>query len=84
MRSVVCLDRGCLVNSMVYSVGSLASRGTGMIEPDGDLTVSVAIRAIEQQASYLVLGLGSGLVADSVLQDGRREYLLKGQFAGIS
>lgn len=56
----------------------------GLIEPDGDLTLSVAIRTIEQQASNLVLGLGSGLVADSVLQDEWQECLLKGKFAGIS
>ena len=56
----------------------------GLIEPDGDLTLSVAIRTIEQQASNLVLGLGSGLVADSVLLDEWQECLLKGKFAGIS
>ena len=55
-----------------------------VVEPVEDLTLSVAIRTIEQQASNLILGLRSGLVADSVLQDGRRECLVKGQFAGIS
>ena len=38
----------------------------------------------KQQASNLVLGLGSGLVADSVLQDEWQECLLKGKFSGIS
>ena len=38
----------------------------------------------KQQASNLVLGLGSGLVADSVLLDEWQECLLKGKFAGIS
>ena len=69
---------------MVNSVGSLAAGSTGLIEPVEDLTLSVAIRTIEQQASNLILGLRSGLVAHSVLQDGRRECLVKGQFAGIS
>lgn len=80
MHPVACLDRGF---SSQFDC-SLAAGSTGLIEPDGDLTLSLPIRAIEQQASNLVLGLGSGLVADSVLQDGRQECLLKGQPAGIS
>ncbi len=55
----------------------------GLIEPSGDLTLSVAIRTIEQTATSVVLGLGSGLVADSVLDDEWQECLLKGRFAGV-
>lgn len=55
----------------------------GLIEPDGDLTLSVAIRTIEQTDTTVVLGLGSGLVADSVLDDEWNECILKGKFAGI-
>ena len=54
---------------MVNSVGSRVARITGLIEPDDDFTLSVAIRTIEQKASNPSLGLGSGLVADSVLPD---------------
>jgi anthranilate/para-aminobenzoate synthase component I len=55
----------------------------GLIEPSGDLTLSVAIRTIEQTDTSVVLGLGSGLVADSVLDGEWQECLLKGRFAGV-
>ena len=84
MHPVACLDRGFSSQFDGEFGCSLVAGSTGLIEPDGDRTLSVAIRAIEQQASNLVLGLRSGLVADSVLQNGRQECLLKGQFAGIS
>ena len=84
MHPVDCLDRGFSSQFDGEFGCSLAARSTGLIEPDGGLTLSVAIRTIEQQASNLVLGLRSGLVADSVLQDGRQECLLKGQSAGSS
>ena len=84
MHPVACLDREFSSQFDGEFGCSLAARSTGLIEPDGDLTLSVAIRAIEQQVSNLVLGLGSGLVPDSVLQDGRQECLSKGQPAGIS
>lgn len=60
---------------MANWVGSLAAGLTGLIEPDDDLALLVAMRTIEQKASNLVLGLGSGLVSDSVLQDECQEYL---------
>lgn len=56
----------------------------GLMEPSGDMTFSVAIRTIEQRGEQVVLGLGSGLVADSDLQDEWAECLLKGRFAGVA
>ena len=84
MHPVACLDRGFSSQFDGEFGCSLAARSTGLLEPDGGLTLSVAIRTIEQQASNLVLGLGSELVADSVLRDGRQECVLKDQSAGIS
>ena len=80
MHPVACLNRGFSSQFDGEFGCSLAAESIGLIEPVGDLNLSVAIRAIEQQAFNLVLGL----VADSVLQDGRQECLLKGQSAGIS
>ena len=84
MYPVACSDRGFSSQFDGEFGCSLAAGSTGLIEPDGDLTLSVAIRTIEQQASNLVLGLRSGLVAHSALQDEWQECLLRGQFAGIS
>ena len=55
----------------------------GFIEPSGDMTLSVAIRTIEQRGSQVQLGLGSGLVADSSLEEEWSECLLKGRFCGV-
>ena len=60
---------------MVNWVGSLAAGLSGLIEPDDDLALLMAIRTIEQKAFNLVLGLGSGLVSDSVSQDECQECL---------
>ena len=60
---------------MVNRVGSLAAVFSGLIELNDDLALLVAMLTIEQKASNLVLGLGSGLVSDSVLQDECQEYL---------
>ena len=54
---------------MVNWVGSLVKGLTGLIEPDDDHALLVAIRTIEQKASNLVLGLGKGLIFDAVLQE---------------
>lgn len=60
---------------MVNRVGSLAAVLSGLIELNDDLALLVAMLTIEQKASNLVLGLGSGLVSDSVLQDECQGYL---------
>ena len=44
-------------------------RSLGLMEPNGDIMLSVATRTIEQQGELVVLGLGSDLVADSDLND---------------
>lgn len=53
----------------------------GYAAPDGTFVFSVAIRTAEIRAGQGVLGLGSGIVIDSVADDEYREALLKGAFA---
>lgn len=54
----------------------------GWIDPNGDAAFNVAIRTLvlEKGASSATLGLGSGIVADSVAEDEWRECLAKGAF----
>ncbi|MEO6580179.1 MAG: aminodeoxychorismate synthase component I [Sphingomicrobium sp.] len=54
----------------------------GWIEPGGNAAFNVLIRTMEIEENSLVarLGLGSGLVVDSVLEDEWAECLLKGKF----
>ena len=54
----------------------------GWIEPNGDASFNVLIRTLELQEGTSVarLGLGSGLVVDSRLDDEWAECLLKGEF----
>ena len=54
----------------------------GWIAPGGDASFNVLIRTLElaEGARVARLGLGSGLVVDSVLEDEWAECLLKGEF----
>ena len=54
----------------------------GWIEPGGDAAFNVLIRTLElaEGAQVARLGLGSGLVVDSRLEDEWAECLLKGEF----
>jgi para-aminobenzoate synthetase/4-amino-4-deoxychorismate lyase len=54
----------------------------GVIEPEGDATFNVAIRTLvlREGARNASLGLGSGIVADSVPEEEWRECLAKGRF----
>ncbi|AQP46745.1 hypothetical protein BW730_03585 [Tessaracoccus aquimaris] len=53
----------------------------GLLDPDG-LSLSVAIRTVEIDADgAATLGVGSGIVADSVAEDEWAESLLKARFA---
>ncbi|MDZ7708425.1 MAG: anthranilate synthase component I family protein [Trueperaceae bacterium] len=53
----------------------------GYAAPDGAFVFSVAIRTAEIRSGRGVLGLGSGIVIDSVADEEYREALLKGAFA---
>ncbi len=54
----------------------------GWIAPDGDMAFNVLIRTLEvtDGAAVARLGLGSGLVVDSVMENEWAECLLKGSF----
>lgn len=54
----------------------------GRIDPNGDASFNVLIRTLELQGGNTVarLGLGSGLVVDSRMEDEWAECLLKGEF----
>lgn len=54
----------------------------GWVDPSGDAAFNVAIRTLvlEEGASSATLGLGSGIVADSLVGDEWRECLAKGAF----
>ena len=53
----------------------------GYIAPDGDLTFNVAIRtAVIDRAGHGEIGIGGGIVADSIVDDEYQEALLKMAF----
>ncbi|MEO5602941.1 MAG: aminodeoxychorismate synthase component I [Cyclobacteriaceae bacterium] len=54
----------------------------GWIDPNGDAAFNVLIRTLEidENSRFARLGLGSGLVVDSVVEDEWAECLLKGKF----
>jgi anthranilate/para-aminobenzoate synthase component I len=54
----------------------------GWIDPNGDASFNVLIRTLElaEGATVARLGLGSGLVVDSRLEDEWTECMLKGEF----
>ncbi|MEW4468221.1 aminodeoxychorismate synthase component I [Parasphingorhabdus sp. JC815] len=58
----------------------------GRIDANGDAAFNVAIRTffLGQGQETLSIGLGSGVVADSVVDDEWRECLAKGKFAAVS
>lgn len=73
-----------LIQMLESDARGIYTGSLGLMEPNGDMTFSVAIRTIERRGESVVLGLGSGLVADSDLRDEWAECLLKGCFAGVS
>ena len=58
----------------------------GRIDADGDAAFNVAIRTffLGKGQETLSIGLGSGVVADSVVGDEWRECLAKGKFAAVN
>jgi para-aminobenzoate synthetase / 4-amino-4-deoxychorismate lyase len=52
----------------------------GHIAPDGSATFNVAIRTLIMQDNFARMGIGGGIVADSVAVDEYRECLLKASF----
>lgn len=52
----------------------------GFFKPDGDFLLNVAIRTILQTGSQCELGVGSGIISDSMAESELKETLLKGSF----
>ncbi len=52
----------------------------GRLDPNGDAMFNVAIRTLEVDGAQAEMGLGSGIVADSIGHEERRECLAKAAF----
>ena len=74
-----------IIHELECAPRGLYTGSIGMIAPDDDLCFNVAIRTLvidakNNKSSRGELGIGSGIVHDSVAADEYRECLLKGQF----
>ncbi|WP_343560317.1 aminodeoxychorismate synthase component I [Kiloniella sp. b19] len=76
-----------IIRELEQEPRGLYTGSIGMIEPNGDLYFNVAIRTLvmdkprqDGKAVYGELGIGSGIVYDSVPTDEYHECLLKGRF----
>ena len=84
-----------IIDALEAEPRGLYTGSIGFIEPDGDAAFNVAIRTLvfppadaqgglQDAASCATLGLGSGIVADSVPGEEWRECLAKGEFVGAA
>jgi para-aminobenzoate synthetase/4-amino-4-deoxychorismate lyase len=76
-----------IINALEGEARGLYTGSIGFIEPGGDAAFNVAIRTLvfphsdlRDGANQATLGLGSGIVADSVPGEEWRECLAKGEF----
>lgn len=80
-----------IIDALEGDARGLYTGSIGFIEPGGDAAFNVAIRTLVLPQSDLhdhvpcaTLGLGSGIVADSVPAEEWRECLAKGEFVGAA
>jgi para-aminobenzoate synthetase/4-amino-4-deoxychorismate lyase len=74
-----------IISELEPSPRNLYTGAIGMIAPDGDTALSVAIRSITCTSSgRCEMGVGSGIVADSVPEDEFVETALKADFLNLS
>lgn len=80
-----------IIDALESDARGLYTGSIGFIEPGGDAAFNVAIRTLVLPQSDLhdhvpcaTLGLGSGIVADSVPAEEWRECLAKGEFVGAA
>lgn len=81
-----------IIDALEAGPRGLYTGSIGFIEPGGDAAFNVAIRTLvfpphsglQDASSYATLGLGSGIVADSVPAEEWRECLAKGEFVGAA
>ncbi|APG61726.1 aminodeoxychorismate synthase, component I [Sphingorhabdus lutea] len=78
-----------IIDELEISPRGIYCGSIGRLDPDGDMAFNVAIRTIslaktdKPQIWAANLGLGSGIVADSLGENEWRECLLKGEFTKI-
>lgn len=81
-----------IIDVLEEGARGLYTGSIGFIEPGGDAAFNVAIRTLvfppqsglRNGAMCATLGLGSGIVADSVPAEEWRECLAKGEFVGVA
>ena len=80
-----------VIDALEEGARGLYTGSIGFIEPGGDAAFNVAIRTLvfpqgglQDGPSCATLGLGSGIVADSVPAEEWRECLAKGEFVGVA
>ncbi|MBJ7502052.1 MAG: aminodeoxychorismate synthase component I [Sphingopyxis sp.] len=80
-----------IIDELETDVRGLYTGSIGFIEAGGDAAFNVAIRTLvlpqsglQDGVPYATLGLGSGIVADSVPAEEWRECLAKGEFVGAA
>lgn len=70
-----------IIREIEPSVRGVYCGAIGLFRPGGDFTCNVAIRTLEINGSVAMLGIGSGIVADSNPEREWEEVLLKATFA---
>lgn len=69
-----------IINELEYAPRSVYTGAIGYIAPNGDMLFNVAIRTVVVENGVAVLGVGSGIVADSEPEEEYQECLLKAAF----
>jgi para-aminobenzoate synthetase / 4-amino-4-deoxychorismate lyase len=74
-----------IIDELEHSARGIYCGSIGRIDPGGDAAFNVAIRTFSlcEKTKRVSLGLGSGVVADSIEQDEWAECLAKGEFAKL-
>ncbi len=70
-----------IIRNLEHSPRGIYCGTIGLFMPGGDFVCSVAIRTLEIQGNIATLGIGSGIVVDSVAEREWEEVLLKAKFA---
>ena len=71
-----------IIDNIEQSPRGIYCGSMGWMDPDGDAAYNVAIRSLSMQhgGNQFSMGLGSGIVADSNVDDEWAECLAKGAF----
>jgi para-aminobenzoate synthetase/4-amino-4-deoxychorismate lyase len=69
-----------LINELEEKARGVYTGAIGYFAPDGSMAFNVPIRTLEFQKNKVSMGVGSGIVADSIAEDEYSECLLKTEF----